>query len=175
MSESGAKIKLDEQEEKSKVGNRKKLDSNELKKLTPQQRSRYMAYEDPAKEITDAQAASKKRVIESKKKSQRDNACTPALERVEKDKHITLIGQLKAAEARNRLRITRLRFQANRGQEINHLISCQPTALNAVRLEALLPITSAKYDKKDAMDQLDRERCELLIQDEQGLLTLRVA
>ena len=32
----------------------------------------------------------------------------------EKDKHEKLIGQLKAAEARNRIRIMRLRYESNR-------------------------------------------------------------
>ena len=71
----------------------------------------------------------------------------------EKDKHEKLIGQLKAAEARNRIRIMRLRYEANRGQEINHLISCQPTARKAVRLQALIPV---KHEDRSQGDKLDK-------------------
>lgn len=60
----------------------------------------------------------------------------------------------RAAEARNRIRIMRLRYQANRGQEINHLISCQPSALKAVRLQALVPAKSDLAEHNDSMEKL---------------------
>ena len=40
-------------------------------------------------------------------------------------------------------------------QEISHLIACQPTALKAVRLQALLPAYPDIKDKGDALDKLD--------------------
>ena len=43
-------------------------------------------------------------------------------------------------------------FQA---QEISHLIACQPTALKAVRLQALVPSYPDTKDKGDALDKLD--------------------
>lgn len=60
----------------------------------------------------------------------------------------------RAAEARNRIRIMRLRYQANRAQEISHLISCQPSALNAVRLQALLPTKTEQEMKDDTLERL---------------------
>lgn len=60
----------------------------------------------------------------------------------------------RAAEARNRIRIMRLRYQANRGQEINHLISCQPTALKAVRLQALIPSKPDTFEDADSLEKL---------------------
>jgi len=60
----------------------------------------------------------------------------------------------RAAEARNRIRIMRLRYQANRGQEINHLISCQPSALQAVRLQALVPAKSELQEENDTLEKL---------------------
>ena len=89
--------------------NRKQLSPNELKKLTPLQRSRYMAYEEPPKEIDDARKASQKRLINLKKMRQMQFEPLSREEEEERDKHEKLIGQLKAAEARNRLRIMRLR------------------------------------------------------------------
>ena len=43
-------------------------------------------------------------------------------------------------------------FQA---QEISHLIACQPTALKAVRLQALIPSYPDTKDKGDTLDKLD--------------------
>jgi len=100
---------------------------------------------------------------------------TPKEEEIERDKHARLIGQLKAAEARNRLRIMRLRYQANRAQEIGHLIACQPVALKAVRLQALVPPYPDMRDKGDHLDKMDRVRVESLLEDAKGLLTNRVS
>lgn len=103
----------------------------------------------------------------------RRNPVTPEDIIIEKDKHAKLIGQLKAAEARNRLRIMRLRYQANRAQEINHLISCQPSALKAVRLQALVPAKPETTDRPDILDKLERNRIESLLEDNKGLLVNR--
>jgi len=154
--------------------NRKQLAPNELKKLTPQQRSRYMAYEEPSKEIEDSRKASVKRLLNKKKMHQMQFEPLSREEEEEKDKHEKLIGQLKAAEARNRLRIMRLRYQANRAQEITHLIACQPVALKAVRLQALVPPYSELKDKGDKLDKFDRKRCEDLLEDYKGIITNRV-
>ena len=44
-------------------------------------------------------------------------------------------------------------------QEISHLIACQPTALKAVRLQALVPSYPDTKDKGDALDKLDVSTC----------------
>lgn len=163
------------EDEKTKPHNRKKIQENVLKKMSPQLRSKYMAYEEPPKEVAESQANAAKRLIEKKKKYQKDNAPPSEEEVLEKDKHAKLIGQLKAAEARNRLRIMRLRYQSSRAQEISHLIACQPTALKAVRLQALVPSYPNMKNKGDPLDKLDRERVELLLEDSQGLLTGRIS
>ncbi|GFS18160.1 protein LKAAEAR1-like [Elysia marginata] len=154
---------------------RKKLGPTELKKMTLVQRSRYMAYEEPPKDITDAKGVTMKRLIEQKKRHQQINEPISKEEMEERDKHAKLIGQLKAAEARNRLRIMRLRYQANRAQEISHLISCQPVALKAVRLQALVPPYSEMKDKGDTLDKFDRERVEALLEDSKGLIVNRIS
>ncbi|XP_071143144.1 uncharacterized protein [Mytilus edulis] len=174
----------DDGDGKFRAKNKKKIDAADLKKLAPQQRSRYLAYEDPPKKATEGMAYSKKMLTDRKKQYQRDHASTPEEDISERDKHAKLIGQLKAAEARNRLRIMRLRYQANRAQEISHLISCQPTALKAVRLQALVPAYPDRGDRRDRLMPLDklnafdearrRERIECLLEDEKGLLTNRI-
>lgn len=164
----------DDGDGKFKARNRRKIEATDLKKLAPQQRSRYLAYEEPPKKASEGMAYSKKMLVEKQKQFQRDNAPTPEDDRMERDKHAKLIGQLKAAEARNRLRIMRLRYQANRAQEISHLISCQPTALKAVRLQALVPAYPDRGDRRDRLMPLDRERIECLLEDDKGLLTNRI-
>lgn len=163
----------DDADEKFK-GSKKKLEERDLRKMAPQQRSRYLAYEEPSKDIQESQANCQKRLTERKKKIAIDNAPPTDEELSEKDKHEKLIGQLKAAEARNRLRIMRLRYQSSRAQEISHLIACQPTALKAVRLQALIPSYPDTKDKGDTLDKLDRERVECLLEDAEGLLTNRI-
>ena len=66
------------------------------------------------------------------------------------------------------------RYQANRAQEITHLIACQPVALKAVRLQALVPPYSELKDKGDKLDKFDRKRCEDLLEDYKGIITNRV-
>merc|ERR1711976_17056 len=141
--------------------------------LAPQLKSRYMAYEEPPKSVAEAQMSTKKRLIDLKKKHIRQNKPPSELELDEKDKHEKLIGQLKAAEARNRIRIMRLRYEANRAQEINHLTACQPTARKAVRMQALLPVRPEDRSQGDSLDKLSRSRVESLLEDTHGLLTGR--
>jgi len=155
--------------------NRKKIPPAELKKLAPQQRSRYLAYEEPPKDVSDAQTATVKRLIDQRKRHQKQFEPLSREEEEERDKHAKLIGQLKAAEARNRLRIMRLRYQANRAQEISHLIACQPVALKAVRLQALVPPYLEMKDKGDKLDKFDRKRVEDLLEDSKGLIVNRVS
>lgn len=45
----------------------------------------------------------------------------------------------------------RLRYQNNRSSEVTHLISCQPTALKAVRLQSLVPPNPDKIYIRDLL------------------------
>lgn len=148
-----------------------KKNDRDLKKMAPQLKSRYLAYEQPSKDAAEAQANSKKRLTERNK--EREKLTCSEEEQTEKDKHEKLIGQLKAAEARNRIRIMRLRYEANRSQEINHLIACQPTARKSVRLQALLPVQHEDKTPGDKLDKLQRTRVEALLDDNRGILTGR--
>ncbi|CAG5116166.1 unnamed protein product [Candidula unifasciata] len=138
------------------------------------QKSRKLAYEEPAKEIQDASYKSKKRLRELKKMKQSQIKPVSIEAEIERDKHIRIIGQLKAAEARNRIRTMRLRYEANKAQEISHLIACQPVALKAIRLEALVPPYTEVKEKTELLDKFQRQRVEALLEDSLGLLTNRV-
>ncbi|XP_032810807.1 protein LKAAEAR1 isoform X2 [Petromyzon marinus] len=91
----------------------------------------------------------------------------------EAERQARLIGQLKAAEARARIRALRLRYQRIRANEINHLVASQPTATKAMRLEALLPTKPSSPEPPDPLDKLQRFRIEQILEDEQGLTTKR--
>ncbi|XP_051516222.1 protein LKAAEAR1-like [Myxocyprinus asiaticus] len=135
--------------------------------MCPQQRARYQAYSEPSKEAQGWMAAARQRVsaqIINKKFRQINNPAAAADAR-----HNQLTAQLKAAEARNRIRQLRLRYQDLRAQEINLMISCQCNAQRAVRLEKLLPVRERKINHTDSMDQLQRQRVEEILGDEKGL------
>lgn len=90
-----------------KCGNKKSVD---LKRMCPQQKARYLAYAEPSKEVQAWMAASHQRVLSrlahEREKVWRGN---PLQHLDSKLHHDTLIGQLKAAEARNRVRQMRLK------------------------------------------------------------------
>lgn len=167
---------IDSERGKFQATNRKKIDAAELKKLAPQQRSRYLAYEEPPKHVTEAQLLSKRRLRTVKQELEvRALASNTKQEVIEKERNSRLVGQLKAAEARSRLRIMRLRYQANKAEEIAHLISCQPVALKAVRLQALVPPgpSNALLERIKKIDKPDRAKIEALMEDDMGILTNR--
>ncbi|XP_051887422.1 protein LKAAEAR1-like [Pristis pectinata] len=88
---------------------------------------------------------------------------------LEKKKQQILIGQLRAAESHNKIQDMRFRYQTMRAEEINLLISSQPTARRAVRLEALLPPYEEQINLKDTLNKLQRKRVEEIMSDEAGL------
>jgi len=185
MEKSSSNVKLPNIEKKSAreegsggerfhARNWKVLSKKEIQKLPPQQRSKYLAYEPAAKECSEAMSAARKRLKELEKSRRMQRKPPPIEEVVESEKHTKIIGQLKAAEARNRIRLMRLRYQNNRSSEVNHLISCQPTALKAVRLQSLVPPSPEKVYIRDLLVKNERYRVNSLLEDETGLETARI-
>lgn len=186
MDKSSSTVKLPNIEKKSSGGeeeqlrekfhatNWKSLSKKEIQKLPPQQRSKYLAYEPAPKECKEAMSAARKRIQELEKSKRNQQKPPPFEEVIEGEKHTKIIGQLKAAEARNRIRLMRLRYQNNRSSEVNHLIGCQPTALKAVRLQSLVPPNSDKIYIRDLLVKNERYRVNSLLEDETGLETARI-
>ncbi|KAM4608037.1 protein LKAAEAR1 isoform 2-T4 [Discoglossus pictus] len=156
----------------SKNPNRKAVAQEELKKMAPMQRARYLAYEPPSKEVEAKVLLTQNRLKEHAQKSLPD----PSWEKPssEQEKQAKVVGQLKAAEARSRIRLMRFRFQCMRAQELSHLISCQPTARDAIRLEVFVPPRPDTQRHRDSLDRFQRERIEGLLEDNLGLLTNRI-
>ncbi|XP_036390299.1 protein LKAAEAR1-like isoform X2 [Megalops cyprinoides] len=156
------------EKERNLCRNKRSVTGAELKRMCPQQRARHQAYQEPPKEVQKMITATNQRLCARKAeaRTQKENW---EKEDVEKKRQDTLIGQLKAAEARNRIRLMRLRYQKARAQEINLMIACQPTAQKAVRLEILLPAKVSKFSISDSFDKLERSRIEEILEDERGL------
>ncbi|KAL9961476.1 hypothetical protein ACROYT_G030422 [Oculina patagonica] len=185
MDKSSSSVKLPNIEKKSSAGgndgrerfhakNWKALSKKEIQKLPPQQKSKYLAYEPAPKECSEAMSAARKRLKDLDKSRRKQQKPAPIEEVVENEKHTKIIGQLKAAEARNRIRLMRLRYQNNRSSEVTHLISCQPTALKAVRLQSLVPPSPDKIYIRDLLVKNERYRVNSLLEDETGLETARL-
>ncbi|KAI3382972.1 hypothetical protein SNEBB_003134 [Seison nebaliae] len=103
----------------------------------------------------------KKKTKKSRKK--KENEKLKEEEILEKQRQDQLIGQLKAAEARKRLRDAKLKAKEMQQKELEQLIMCQPTALRAVRLEALLSTDTETKASPDSLTILQRRRIQQLM------------
>lgn len=173
-----------------------------LKRIPSVLRSKYAFYIDQPSQITNAQYLSIERLQELRRKrimereeelknikeskaifsasGMRENnkkltlAETEEMIKFERERHERLIGQLKAAEARNRTRIMKMRYFHSKQDEIDHLIESQPTATKAVRLEAFLPPVKQEKLKVDStLTPIQRRRLEGLIDDNMNSLVER--
>jgi ribosome-binding ATPase YchF (GTP1/OBG family) len=127
--------------ERYEVKNWKQLTAATLSKMTPIERSRYMAYEPPSKEIVSKQMESLQRVRTRHLMETNKKPTLSLMNIIEKEENNELIGQLKAAEARQRLRSAQKTYEKERLRELEHLISSQPSAQEAVRLQKFIPPT----------------------------------
>ncbi|CAB4018685.1 Hypothetical predicted protein [Paramuricea clavata] len=153
--------------------NWKQLNKKEIQKLDPVQRSRYMAYESSSKQAAQGMCEARRRIHE-RRKSETKHAMESDTTDPQKEKHARLIGQLKAAEARNRIRLMRIRYTGNKASEMNNLIACQPTAIKAVRLQCLVPPHPEKIVIRDLLGKDERSRVDVLLEDELNLTTNRL-
>ncbi|XP_065775232.1 protein LKAAEAR1 [Muntiacus reevesi] len=76
-----------------------------------------------------------------------------------------LLGVLKAAEARGRVRALRLRYARMRAEEISLLIQSQRSARAAIRLELFLPPQLKPTRIPDPLDRQERRRVETILEE----------
>uniref|UniRef100_A0A8C5WGL8 LKAAEAR motif containing 1 n=1 Tax=Leptobrachium leishanense TaxID=445787 RepID=A0A8C5WGL8_9ANUR len=161
-----------ENRQKEKTPGKKYFSQADLRKMNPVQRARCLAYDQPGKEVAASLVLTNGRIREHILKSFQE---MPQTSRdPEQDKQTKVVGQLKAAEARNRIRLMRFRFQCMRAQELNNLISCQPTARDAIRLEVFLPPRPKTMGPRVLLDRFQRERVEDLLADDRQLQINRI-
>lgn len=148
--------------------------AEDLRRMNLIQRSRYLAYQKPNKEVEEAQNLAKTR-IQSKFQSNTDKLPRDFSQDKLRDK---LTGELKSAEARARVNNLKLKYEDCRNTEMDRIFLSQPTSLRALRLSALLeePLNGAKKLRAfsrtrgaDTLNEIDRIRCEVIIGDKQGL------
>jgi hypothetical protein len=171
----------------------KNVDERVLRRMPTVLRSKFQFYVEPSSKISDAQSNSQKRLNQQRKERnmEREKMVKKIVEttsvysnsmankdkkltleekeeiiKYEKERHDRLVGQLKAAEARNRTRILKLRYFNSKEDEIDHLIDSQPNALKAVRLQAFLPpVKPDKSKPQNDLNPIQRRRLEALIED----------
>lgn len=90
---------------------------------------------------------------------------TQALE-LPSERQNRLLGILKAAEARRRVRALRLRYTRMRAEEISLLIQKQSCARAAIRLELFLPPQLKPTKIPDPLDRQERRRVETILEEE---------
>uniref|UniRef100_A0A8C7K7H1 Uncharacterized protein n=1 Tax=Oncorhynchus kisutch TaxID=8019 RepID=A0A8C7K7H1_ONCKI len=107
----------------STCGNRRRTSATkeDVKRMCPQQRARYLAYEEPPKEAKTWMAMSRQRVSAwessgagGKRHTTVGHHHCDERDEEEKKRQDLIIGQLKAAEARNRVRQMRLQYRSMR-------------------------------------------------------------
>ncbi|XP_006873434.1 PREDICTED: uncharacterized protein C20orf201 homolog [Chrysochloris asiatica] len=76
-----------------------------------------------------------------------------------------LLGVLKAAEARGRVRALRLRYTRMRAEEISLLIQRQKSVRAAIRLEVFLPPHLKPKRIPDPLDRQERRRVETILEE----------
>ncbi|XP_065897936.1 protein LKAAEAR1-like isoform X2 [Dysidea avara] len=138
--------------------------------------SKRLQYESPPKHIQELQEAALKRVRAVKQEEKEKVSKNPAIsEVIEQEYNSELIGQLRAAEAKERVNNIRYQFRVDKAQEINHLISQQPSAMEAVRLKCFLQPQNPGLTANATvyLNQRQRERCEAILEDEKGLTVTR--
>ncbi|KAL8179683.1 UNVERIFIED_CONTAM: hypothetical protein K2H54_070950 [Gekko kuhli] len=148
--------------DRKKLGARFKKMSCDAAKMSPEQKRRYLAFADPGDPKVRAMLSTV--VLKDPKTATEQEKLTEQKQ---------LVGILKAAEARRRLRNTRLQYQNLRAQEIHFLISFQRTAKGAVRLEVFLPPRKNLAKLSDCMDTVQRGRIEEILEDENGEIFIR--
>ncbi|XP_076840302.1 protein LKAAEAR1-like isoform X2 [Brachyhypopomus gauderio] len=136
-----------------------------------QYRARLLAHAEPSREARGWMEACRQRVcarLAQERKDQKD----PLQTSDSKSRQHALIGQLKAAEARNRIRQKRLQEEILEAQETKLTISCQSDAHSAARLELLLT-PQKRMNIPDSLNQRQRRRLEEILADEKDLTIIR--
>ena len=160
--------------EKFEARNWKEVSKRKLQSMPLIQRSRYLAYE-------------KSPDIKGMKRCQsRLNEHARLIELIHKENQLSqndlrvsqkredINGQVKAYDAKCRVQNMSKFYRMNRASEICHLISMQPTAIKAVRLESLLPPIYKSIQLYDTVSKGQRMRIEALMEDELGIKTGRI-
>lgn len=168
------KERVDPMAEKFQAQNWKELSKKQIQNLSPIQRSRYLAYEKPLDEkgIRRCQTRLSDRAKANRLLLQHEQLDKSQFEKTQEERMTVLQG--KAYEAQRRVQSVHHYCRSDRAYDIRHLIAMQPSAVNAVRLESLLPPIYNPIQLQETLSKRQRRRIEAIMEDELGIETGRI-
>ncbi|KAL5493225.1 hypothetical protein EMCRGX_G014372 [Ephydatia muelleri] len=161
-----------ERSKKFEPHNWKSLSAKQLTGMSAFERSRYMAYEPVPKDIQEKQAMALMRVRAARTAERKHDRLTLG-ELIETEQNDELIGQLNAAEALQRTRKTKTDWERAASEELEHLITSQPTAMKAVRLETLMSMSTHPVSLQ-LLTKTECNRAQALLEDSSGYTVARI-
>ncbi|XP_075384317.1 protein LKAAEAR1 [Tenrec ecaudatus] len=135
-----------------------------LAAMGPAQRHRHLLFGDLLEDVGAAASTFPRESLELTDRMPDPRAWTQLLEPPALQDR--LLGVLKAAEARGRVRALRLRYARMRAEEISLLIQRQKSARAAIRLEMFLPPLLKPRRISDPLDRQERRRVETILEEE---------
>ncbi|XP_008575103.1 PREDICTED: protein LKAAEAR1 [Galeopterus variegatus] len=133
--------------------------------MPPAQRRRHLLFGDLLENVGAAASIFPHESVELRCRVPDPRAWTQALE-LPSERQDRLLGVLKAAEARGRVRALRLRYARMRAEAISLLIRQQKSARAAIRLEVFLPPQLKPTRIPDPLDRQERRRVETILEED---------
>uniref|UniRef100_A0A3L7HH06 LKAAEAR motif containing 1 (IKAAEAR murine motif) n=1 Tax=Cricetulus griseus TaxID=10029 RepID=A0A3L7HH06_CRIGR len=140
------------------------LTQERLAAMIPTQRRRYLLFGDMLDDTGASTSIFPRESVEVSYCMPDPRTWTQALEPAAVRQN-RLLGVLKAAEARGRIRAMRLRYTRMRAEEITLLIRSQGSARAAIRLELFLPPQLKPTKIPDPLDRQERRRVETILEE----------
>ncbi|KAL1785858.1 hypothetical protein HispidOSU_009848 [Sigmodon hispidus] len=140
------------------------LTPERLAALLPTQRHRHLLFGDLLDDTGAAASIFPRESVEIPYSMPDPRTWTQAFE-LPAERQNRLLGVLKAAEARNRVRALRMRYTRMRAEEITLQIQRQGTARSAIRLELFLPPQLKPTKIPDPLDRRERRRVETILEE----------
>nr|XP_034352630.1 protein LKAAEAR1 isoform X1 [Arvicanthis niloticus] len=141
------------------------LTQEKLAAMSPTLRRRHLLFGDVLDDIGEVASMFPRESVELPYGMPDPRTWTQALE-LPSERQNRLLGILKAAEARSRVRALRLRYTRMRAEEITLLIQKQSSARAAIRLELFLPPQLKPTKIPDPLDRQERRRVETILEEE---------
>ncbi|XP_069352491.1 protein LKAAEAR1 [Eulemur rufifrons] len=138
-----------------------------LAAMLPAQRHRHLLFGDLLEDVGAATSIFPRESVELRYRMPDPRVWAQSLE-LPAERQKALLGVLKAAEARGRVRALRLRYTRMREEEISFLIQRQKSARAAIRLELFLPPQLKPTRIPDPLDRQERRRVETILEESEG-------
>ena len=149
---------------------KQKISKWKLKRMEPIERSRYLAYH-PTEEVTEKVNKCTRRIHKWNRSRRKENR----LPKIAENESNSLIAANAQLNAKSRIHEAVNSTIKHRTSELETLIYAQPTAAEAIRLQALfLPTGFRPLKLHDTTPRRQRQRIETLMEDFSGLEVGRI-